>query len=263
MLLGLNNSYYSQIIIVIGSDSLKVSNESEYLKINPEKKGYWIYFYPGGIVKKQEGNYISNKKEGIWKTYYSTGKTESVVTYINGLPDGKASFYYKNGNLKEEGIWKIKFWTGEYSFYYENGKPFYRWQYNDSGKRTGNQMYFYENGNLMIEGKWDDGKESGKITEYHENGSLKSEKIFVEGKIDTSNIKIYERTEITPVKGLDKFSGNGYYKTITKTGNPDFDGIWKNGNFIEGNRYIYDENDKLIKIYVYRNGIKIGEKNTD
>lgn len=157
-----------------------------------QKQGHWVILnaggkFPGyeedGLV--EEGDYLDNKKIGIWTKYYPNGVKKHELTFTNNQPNGYAKFYYKDGLLQEEGMWKDNKWVGEYRYYHENGNLFYNWVYNAQGKREGVQQYFYDNGSLMIEGTWKDGSESGLLKEYYENGSVKSEKNFTPGTVNS------------------------------------------------------------------------------
>lgn len=164
-----------------------------------QKQGSWIILNTGGKFAGfdegalvEQGDYLDNKKIGIWTKYYPNGNKKHELTFTNNLPNGYAKFYYKDGLLQEEGMWKDNKWVGEYRYYHENGNLFYNWVYNSQGKREGTQQYFYENGNLMIEGSWKEGSESGLLKEYYENGSVKAEKQFATGKIEAATVKTYE-----------------------------------------------------------------------
>lgn len=267
-------SAFAQLKVVENADTTDYKNVSHYLETHSSKEGYFI-FLSSSNTKKKEGNYVNNNKEGIWKKYFNSGKIESEITYVADKADGYAKIYYENGNLSEEGIWKGDKWVGEYKYYFQNGNTAYEWNYNEQGKRTGSQKYFYENGFLMIEGDWQNGKESGAIKEYYEDGSLKSEKTFADGKLDETKIVTYRPQEkpvftkptvVTrtvadiPEDQLKAFDGNGYYKTINKWRKTEYEGVWKGGKFMDGERHIYDEEGKYVVTLIFRNGIKIGEK---
>jgi antitoxin component YwqK of YwqJK toxin-antitoxin module len=252
------NILFSQLYVIVENDTTEYANRKEYASKNESKAGYWIIKNTNGNIES-EGLYVNDEKEGIWKEYFSNGNIKNQINYNNGTADGYAIMYYENGNISEEGTWRNRTWIGDYKYYYENGNPAYIWKYNENGKRTGIQQYFYENGKKMIEGEWVEGKETGVIKEYYENGSLKAEKTFMDGKIDVQNIKKYEQT--TPKQqSLDFFDGDGYYKTLNKWRKVEYEGVWKGGKFMDGQKYIYDETGKYIKTDVYRNGIRVGDK---
>ncbi len=244
---------------------------------NGLKQGYWIiYFSDNPAQIKTEGKYVNSKKEGVWKTYFPSGQIKQEVTYVNNRPNGYAKIYYEDGKVSEEGIWKGNKWVGEYKFYHKNGKVAYDWNYNNTGKREGEQKYFYENGNKMIEGTWANGKESGTIKEYDENGRLKVEKTFNDGKLDVNSVKIYENgqqvtnnttqetnnnqndssqqvVKTNPNEKLGMLS-DGYHKTYTRYKKIDKEGTFKAGKLYSGKDYIYDSDNNLLKINIYNNG---------
>lgn len=238
---------------------------------NGMQHGYWIIYENN--VKSEEGRFEHGLKVGTWIGYYPSGKIKHQITYQNGKPNGYAKFYYENGNVSEEGLWKENKWVGEYKFYHKNGNLAYDWNYSESGKRTGTQKYYHENGKIMIEGEWKEGKENGIIKEYDNTGKLIAEKTFNNGQLDTNSIKIFKPTTdskpdtnkeqhnqqlVEEVKepqntNIELFEGSGFHKTY-KNGRLDREGEWKNGRLINGKKYFYDENGKLIKTTIYKNG---------
>lgn len=99
---------------------------------NDLKQGRWVYFGRDkkGLKNKvlkhnqitEEGHFLNNKKNGIWKTYHiKTNKIKSEVTYVNGASSGKAKFYNEKGKLIKEGTLKNGSWLGEYFLYDDKG----------------------------------------------------------------------------------------------------------------------------------------------
>ena len=84
------------------------------------RQGYWIIYGKDKQnttcykpeQKIEEGSYVNNKKNGVWKEYFCNGNFKNTLTFANGRPDGYAKMFYENGNLKEEGTWKINKWVG-------------------------------------------------------------------------------------------------------------------------------------------------------
>lgn len=234
------------------------------------KQGYWIVYYPNSKIKKEEGRYINNKKDGIWKFYYPSGTIKQEVTYKDNRPNGYVKIYYENGKVSEEGIWKGNKWVGKYKFYHKNGNIAYDWNYNENGKREGQQKYFYENGNIMIKGNWKNGKEDGVIKEYDEDGNLKVEKVFHDGKMDPNSVKVYtqpkrnkqvnqnEQTKTqTPKKNqkeLEYFNDSGFKRLYNMKGQITAEGTFDKGKLINGKKYFYDSDGNLLKINIYKDG---------
>jgi len=79
-----------------------------------------------------EGEYRNDKKEGLWVSKFSNGKTASKGNYVAGSPNGEHVLYYDNGNVREiqtytnglkNGVWKKFFESGELfmQITYQNG----------------------------------------------------------------------------------------------------------------------------------------------
>jgi antitoxin component YwqK of YwqJK toxin-antitoxin module len=192
---------YSQTFVIVGTDTIN------FVDANGLKQGHWNVTNKTKKLegykddqKVEEGYYKDGKKTGIWKQYYPNGTIKSEITFVNNRPFGYAKFYFSNGKLSEEGMWENSRWVGKYKMYYETGQIFYEFQYNEQGKREGEQKYFHENGKVMIEGNWQDGKEGGIIKEYYSSGNLKSEKNFKNGELDSAPIKIYEDNPESAIK---------------------------------------------------------------
>ena len=251
---------------------------------NNFKQGKWVYFgkdknlpsYESSQIV-EEGEYIDNRKMGIWKKYFPNGKLQNEITYKSGRPNGHAKIYYKNGNLKEEGLWKSNKWIGNYKYYYENGNLYHEFAYSDRGKRSGPQKYYYETGQVMIEGEWEEGKEAGVIKEYYEDGSIKAEKFFNNGSLDPEKTIVFEKEEpevipdpepegkgVVVEKGevtrtVEPFNGTGYHKLYNKNRQISKDGIFKNYKLKDGKWYRYNKDGILLKIEVYKKGKYIGD----
>lgn len=207
---------YYIIITVFISSSISVAAQKfeihngdtiNYIDENNLKQGFWKIF---GRMKKlpdyqpdqvvEQGEYENSRKQGIWKMFYPNGKTKSEIAYVNSRPNGYYKTYYENGELEEEGEWKNNRNVGKFVRKHPNGEVAQEFEFNESGKRDGEQKYYYEDGSIMIVAQIKEGKEE-KVTEYYPDGSLKAEKVFVDGNLDVANTKVYEpKTPIKPVE---------------------------------------------------------------
>lgn len=284
---------YYIIITVFISSSISVAAQKfeihngdtiNYIDENNLKQGFWKIF---GRMKKlpdyqpdqvvEQGEYENSRKQGIWKMFYPNGKTKSEIAYVNSRPNGYYKTYYENGELEEEGEWKNNRNVGKFVRKHPNGEVAQEFEFNESGKRDGEQKYYYEDGSIMIVAQIKEGKEE-KVTEYYPDGSLKAEKVFVDGNLDIANTKVYEpKTPIKPVETTEKepvkvvkvnkeevvnkgtFDGNGQHKLYNKDKQISKDGVFKNYRLIDGKNYKYDENGILISIELIKNGRYIGE----
>lgn len=61
--------------------------------------------------KIEEGNYVNNRKDGVWIEYYCNSNMRSKLTYINGVLNGYAVFYDEKGHVLKEGAFKNNKWV--------------------------------------------------------------------------------------------------------------------------------------------------------
>ena len=254
---------------------------------NNMKQGHWVYTnqikkLPNYLIDQviEEGDYSDDSKTGKWFFYYNNDQVKHVVTYLNNRPNGYAIFYYRNGSKKEEGIWKNNKWIGDYKYYYENGNLRNDWKYNSSGKRTGDQKYYHKNGQLQIEGKWANGNEAGIIIEYYNDGSVKSERIYINGKINNSlgkNFKITEKAGKVTIKPTIKkeidslnmpivlnkkeeiknntpWNGTGTKSFLNKKGQVVRKGYFEKGYLVDGVVFMYTLDGKKYRTTHYKEG---------
>lgn len=214
------------------------------------KQGLWRIKSKNNTI--EEGYYINGKKDGVWTATYPSGTKKHAITYINGLPKGPATFYYENGLVMEEGTWDVNHWEGSYSFFHPNGKPAYKFNFNNDGKRVGEQLYFHENGNLKYVGTWENGKPDGAVEVFNEQGLKTSERIYNEGEF-SKNI----RTQESQRNKQSTFTGTGDFTLYNMNGDIDKKGYFKGGKLINGDIYIYNQQNELVRVESYKEGIRV------
>lgn len=245
---------------------------------NNQKQGWWKVYNNDGKYKGyengqlvEEGEYVNNRKTGVWTKYFPNGNKKHELTFANNIANGYAKIYYRNGQLQEEGIWKMNRWSGQYKYYYPDGTLKYDWNYNGSGKREGEQKYFHENGVIQYVGDWKNGNENGELVEYHDDGSVKTKRYFEGGKV-----KPEETLNLTKGKEFDgnekKYNGklkpksiakgqfvDGYNKLMNADGTVSKEGTFKDKKLVDGKVYVY-ENGVVIATMIYKGGKKVGEE---
>ena len=128
-----------------------------------------------------EGNVLSNKANGIWRTYYESGYLFATANYQYGMLNGTA-YFYRNApgqKLMAEATYSADELNGYYIEYYNNGNIKAKIYY-ENGRRHGDCTYYYENGNMRYQCKYKKGERSGKAVVYNDKGK----KI---GKLDADN----------------------------------------------------------------------------
>lgn len=249
-----------------------------------QRQGYWII--SGSMVsdrayfpenKVEEGRYLDNRKEGLWKKYWPNGKTRSEINYTKGKPTGEYQLYYENGKTEESGNWVNNKNTGDFKRFYENGKPQQEFVFSENGKRNGIQKYYHENGKTAMEVNIVNGSESGVMRRYNPDGSLVEEHLFENGVVKQSKkfgdatpqqtttkdpydkmIGTQSRTSNDKTNAAATFKSNGFNTLYNKNGDVTQSGEFHEGKLHNGKWYRYDSEGILIRIEIYRGGVFIG-----
>ena len=143
-----------------------------------KKKVLETYFQDGELY--EEGSYVNNKREGIWKECFIQGSTKPCLegSYISGEKEGVWKAYYHNGELYVEqyylagGLLGVKSW-------YENGQLKIEMIKNliiDEALRYIEtvEIEYYENGQLKSKNITKD-RSLYEAKMWYENGQLKKE----------------------------------------------------------------------------------------
>jgi antitoxin component YwqK of YwqJK toxin-antitoxin module len=261
-------------------------NEINQTDSRGQRQGYWII--KGSMIddhdykpetKVEEGNYVDNRKDGLWKKYWPSGKLRSEVNYESGKPMGEYKLYYDNGKLEEHSNWTNSKNTGEFKRYYSNGNPQQHFVFAENGKRNGVQRYYHENGKLAMEVNIANGNESGLLKRYNTDGSLAEEKTFENGAVKQGTAKKYKEATTKPIVASDPydasvgknskvtedktnkaqaFKPNGFNTLYDKNGAITQVGEFIEGRLYDGKWYRYNSDGILIRVEIYKGGKYVG-----
>ncbi len=141
---------------------LKALNK-KFSTLNYEK--YNTHLQPHGILEtyyletktlQKHIIYKNGKLDGLYKTYYFSGKLKEQKTYINGKENGEWKKYYIDGKLKESGDFINGELEGLYESYYENGTIEIRSEYKNN-RLNGLYQFWDKNGYQNTKYKYTDG----------------------------------------------------------------------------------------------------------
>jgi antitoxin component YwqK of YwqJK toxin-antitoxin module len=228
---------------------------SEGNRKNFELDSTWKFYDDKGKIA-MEINYRNDKKDGIRNTY----REDEIIgeNFKNDIKDGLTRYYYLNGQVRkevsfreglEEGLARefdkdgriITLITYKSGFITER-ELINRFDYN--GKKHGIWKYFYPDGMVRQEGTFKHGLENGYFKEYDEEGNLLSTAKYAEG------VKLEDVAELVKLDVRKDYYPDGKVKiaaTYNKAGQP------------EGVRREYLPDGTVEKSYIFRNGIMIGE----
>lgn len=128
---------------------------------------YWKIFHKSGEVYRLNDN---DKLDG--EVYsYEAGQLVYKAEYNDGVLNGKASWYYLNGNPKAEVTFYNGLKAGLERVYYENGrlesKAFFK-----KNKLNGWESVYRENGSINYKSHWADNEHCGSFYRYAEGGQI-------------------------------------------------------------------------------------------
>lgn len=278
------------LVLVGALPAVASSGGTNTTDANGLRQGYWVikgYMTPdvnyGANEVVEEGSFVDNRKEGLWKHYMPNGELRSEIHYVRNRPNGPYTIYYTNGQIEEQGNWSKSRNTGTFKRFYENGNPQQIFAFSDNGKRNGVQQYFHENGQLELEVNIVNGKEEGLMSRYYANGALKEEKDLSDGMLEHGSIRRFDRnskpadqveaeeilvdipkdapkTEAAADEpnGAHSFRPNGYNVLYNHNRQVTQVGDFRNGRLWDGKWHRYNTNGILVRSEVYKAGRYVG-----
>ena len=280
--IGYEYSKNGKLISIITYDKGFLKSKESINRMNPQgqKAGIWIEFYEerndeGLFVKRLEGRYKRNLKNGYFREYDRKGVLLGATKYLNGKIIENAQElqnveiereYYPNAKVKWEktfiggtphGIWKEYSDTGSVvnSQIYENGRLLGEGVIDESGKKQGPWKEYYSDGELRAEGEYKDGARFNKWKFYHLNGKLEQTGKYVsEGRPHGLWVWYYPNGEVLREENFRKGNEDGDIVEYDTAGNEVLrgqyldgleDGEWflqigeyrEEGSFVDGLRH--------------------------
>lgn len=144
----------------------------------------------GRLLERDGRKYEVNSETpftGIAVSSYPKKQRKFEVEYREGIPYGKVTVWYENGQKKMEGEYAATIDGGDLlpigkdMAWYENGRKAREREYRND-MPIGKHMSWYENGRLETEVEYQDGKPIGMARAWFENGKMKSEAEYQDGK---------------------------------------------------------------------------------
>jgi antitoxin component YwqK of YwqJK toxin-antitoxin module len=222
------------------------------------KQGFWI-FYGKDIpergycdsCKVEEGNYLDNRKNGLWTMYYKNDTIPRLTgTFLNGRPEGIYKKFYANGKISEEGNYHIGKQIGLFKTYYQSGCLALEKYFDENGKESGTVTYYYDDCNQELNA-----------------GSIKLEYDATIGSGITQRSQCVSTTTVAPeidslcicgvsclINDGKTFQPNGHNRIYNKNGDPWIEGEFKDGRIYNVKVYKYDADGILLKIEIWKYG---------
>lgn len=69
-------------------------------------RGPYRRFYEDASQVLQQGQYVDNRMEGLWRAFYKNGQLKEEVQFANNQEEGPFKEWYENGEVKAEGTYR-------------------------------------------------------------------------------------------------------------------------------------------------------------
>lgn len=147
-------------------------------------------YYSEGRLDREIA-YVEGKREGITKTYYASGRLKQTINYSNGRKNDIATWYYEDGKV---------FRTTPYL--------------NDT--IHGTQTQFYRSGRIKAKMSYVEGARIPDLEEFFDNGKQKVIRADIE------------------IKTRDEYAERGIYKVFAELSNKTMSVVFYRGEFVNG-----------------------------
>lgn len=127
-----------------------------------------IYNLKGKLIAS--GNFVSEKKEGLWK-FFSGTRLVSESNFLQGIKHGLEKMYYESGEILEEIEWINNLKHGKYKAFFKNGQPYMECMFKE-GNRDGYCVGYFENGKMEMDAFYAGNKRDGDWKHFDQNGEL-------------------------------------------------------------------------------------------
>lgn len=225
-------------------------------------------YYSDGSVKKTTTYNLAGKKEGVSNSFDNKGKVTATEIYRNGyllkkgIIDKKGIYqglwetYYLSGKLKTKGEYKNGKKYGKWTYYFVSGKVEQEGFYDEQGLYTNEWKWYYENGKLLRKEEYRKGIEDGYLEEFDKEGDLITSGEFFDGEREGEWFyKLNDHEEIGKFRYGQR---NGYWEFKYSNGKTSFEGNYVDGE-PEGKHKYYNTAGVLIREENYSYGKKDGK----
>jgi antitoxin component YwqK of YwqJK toxin-antitoxin module len=101
-------------------DGETIISEGHY--IEDERHGPWII---NTGIERSEGNYRNGERHGKWRNFsVNTGTLTFEGSFVDGIPNGRHTYYQENGKILEQGTFSMGQFNGVWRKFDENGQLF-------------------------------------------------------------------------------------------------------------------------------------------
>jgi len=114
-------------------------------------EGLYELYFPNGVLS-YTGNYVNDKEEGVWYSYYETSGAQVIKTkstYVQGVKEGTYFIYFEDPNRVQKEYQYVKgVKEGSYVEYYDTGQTYMTGYYHNDEKDGQFKVYNRDTGEM-------------------------------------------------------------------------------------------------------------------
>ena len=182
---------FSGLLIFNSCSNQAKVNEGEMLPAIPGHAEVMPYEDGSGLVRVtvyatdgtvlEQGDYLNNRREGVYSTFYESGLLKSTSGYVNGLKQGQEVTYDDRGTVEQRATYHQGVLEGSYVVYLRNRIKEKRNYI--KGELNGELQKYYPTGGLMESTFYKDGQLDGVASWYDQQGNKTIEYTYEMGKL--------------------------------------------------------------------------------
>ncbi len=220
------------LLTAFAAEAFTISGDTNKKDAQGRRQGYWVENIG---PTKWEGNYVNDKKQGVWLSHHFNGVLDELTIYKDNLRNGIDIMVDMNGYYKGESTYKNDTLNGRSVEFLPGtaGKMASEVYYN-MGQIDGMRSVFYPTGNKEEVGMYKDNKRNGETKWYYQSGKPATSYIYV----------------------MDMRSGP--FESYYENGNILSKGTFKNNQY-QGDYFEFYEDGKLKTTGTYKDDAKTGE----
>ncbi|MBS4165492.1 Uncharacterized protein NEOC65_000552 [Neochlamydia sp. AcF65] len=224
---------------------------------------YITTYYENG-QPRQYLEAVNNRAYGSYREWYKDGTLKLEVTLIGGIADltssaekswqfeGCARAWDENGNIQTEITYEKGLLEGDSIYYHPNGRMWKRIPFHKN-QANGIAEYYLDNGQLLQTIIFCHGVRHGEAVRYWPSKKIAAQEHFSQGLLISGQYFDREGNLIAEI-----IEGEGYRASFNKKNVQELQQF--QGGVLQGKVKIFDENNRLQRLYHVENGLKNGEE---
>lgn len=208
-------------------------DKAEYYRIvNKNQQNYSVKdFYISGKLQFEgisttDAEPLNLQGKAVW--YYDNGNISQDATFTNNAPDGYSKEYYSNGKLKSNATYILGKLDKEYTEYYPNGSLAGKGEFLN-GEPNGTTIKYKNPGQLDFKVNYKKGIADGEYEFYNSNGSLFYKGTAKNGFQEGLCSEYYYEGELRKTYTIHNKMLEGKYIEFSKNKDTLTKGVFKNG----------------------------------